>query len=1296
VCVVLSEPTFSRHHPAKEFVVPQLCPTAEELTQYLAGNVSDNQFEQLDEHIAACPSCQGQLEQISANSEPIVKLVSAAATVNSTSLPKDLRTCLEQIRQHRPRHQPIIGEADQISSQSPLVQIRDYRILSCIGEGGMGSVYHGFHTRLQRPVAIKVLRRDRVHKADAVQRFLREMEVVGRLEHPSIVKALDAGEQDGVHYLVMEYISGVDAYQLRRALGPMSIANCCEITLQAARALDYAHEQRILHRDIKSSNLMITTEGRVVLLDLGLAQFFGPTVESNLSKSDHAVGTLNYMAPEQLAGNSKISAAADIYSLGVTMCELLSGKKLPVRGPTSKLYPAVLKALPKLPPELDQLLGAMLAIDPTKRPRSMRDVVIQLTRFTSGSKLASLVEQYRTNILKASADASGSAVVAPPVQGEINTDKPSAEIETQENVIPKLAVTSSSMKKATSNALTPHQRFMRRRRAGLGAAALILLALPWILYSFVPWGALGARVAAHVPPNETEEVTVISGEEPPLVAATIPNAAEVPADPLSGQLDILTADEIPSQLLRDGRVQAENIQDKKRFTLESGINSLPLGEYRIYLDGPENLRQVENIVVASGAARRLNLTATLVQPFQYPSIPDQVGAFCTYHGTIEHAGLRKGEKVRYTLRLKVLAIEGNSPDGPVSKWLMVEALTHHATGDLIETGYLKIDSETWENEQRLKVVEGLVVASSPTIDQFLQDYFPALGTDKLVVPYSPDEDLLEIRASSALPDTRVSLQDFLVLYFGDETILAAHDTIKKLRPELPNLGERNTWLDTVDGGRGPIECHIVSSLKRKTDMKDVMAGYSMARSKQEPFGFLRLEVKSPLLTALCVVKTSSILSVKEEEIKGEIENLRKLVISPDVPMVESINFDIAQIPAENSTTTWRGYITVGLAPLQSITATATALGKESVGGVVGRWLEIEITSMRSLGAGRHWEKARILIDEEAYGRSEFRLLKGWVAVGDKTNVFEIPTDLNLDPVINARLTLLSEPGYNFIGATEVMSMLLGAEFTPQTYIGSLRPYIGGMNGNQARRVSFGERTLKNGQKLRVKIWQPPLNSKVDYEIARSNEIPFNIVDVDLEVTEPTKIKIKLGVESPSDKKADAQGVPFEENDDWADLAAQTSERVEKAQKENWRVWEWTTQERTLRVYAEFGGLVYFDRLNRGTKLRGNLGNILLKNRDGQLLQIPLSSLSADDIASLENGRYWPTARTVHKRYHGTLFNSEVINLERIPDLKSTKHTIDKLGDEDKSWVNTLKTTEFDNGAKNRSFMTDRVFADYSH
>ena len=98
---------------------------------------------------------------------------------------------------------------------------------------------------------------------------------------------------------------------------------------------------------------------------------------------------------------------------------------------------------------------------------------------------------------------------------------------------------------------------------------------------------------------------------------------------------------------------------------------------------------------------------------------------------------------------------------------------------------------------------------------------------------------------------------------------------------------------------------------------------------------------------------------------------------------------------------------------------------------MGRWLDIEITSMRSLGVGRHWEKARILIDEEAYSRGEFRLLKGWVAAGDKANVFEIPTDLNLDPIINARHTLLPEPGFDFIGATEVMSMLLGAEFTRQ-------------------------------------------------------------------------------------------------------------------------------------------------------------------------------------------------------------------------------------------------------------------------
>src|SRR5690606_13492072 len=125
-----------------------------------------------------------------------------------------------------------------------------------LGEGGMGAVYKARHTKLDKIVAIKVLPAERMKDKGAVARFEREMRAVGKLEHPNIVRAMDAGEAGGMHYLVMEYVQGVDLSQLVKQRGPLPIADACELIRQAAVGLDEAHDNGMVHRDIKPSNIM--------------------------------------------------------------------------------------------------------------------------------------------------------------------------------------------------------------------------------------------------------------------------------------------------------------------------------------------------------------------------------------------------------------------------------------------------------------------------------------------------------------------------------------------------------------------------------------------------------------------------------------------------------------------------------------------------------------------------------------------------------------------------------------------------------------------------------------------------------------------------------------------------------------------------------------------------------------------------------------------------------------------------------------------------------------------------------
>ena len=143
-----------------------------------------------------------------------------------------------------------------LSSSDP-GQLGPYRLLDKLGAGGMGTVYKAIHTRLDRVVAVKVLGKTRLDDAEAVARFEREMKAVGRLQHPHIVHATDADEEGGVHYLVMEFVEGIDLSVLQRRLGILPVAEACELIRQAAIGLEYVREHGLVHRDIKPSNLML-------------------------------------------------------------------------------------------------------------------------------------------------------------------------------------------------------------------------------------------------------------------------------------------------------------------------------------------------------------------------------------------------------------------------------------------------------------------------------------------------------------------------------------------------------------------------------------------------------------------------------------------------------------------------------------------------------------------------------------------------------------------------------------------------------------------------------------------------------------------------------------------------------------------------------------------------------------------------------------------------------------------------------------------------------------------------------
>lgn len=286
-------------------------------------------------------------------------------------------------------------------------QLGQYVILAKLGQGGMGTVYRALHARLKRTVALKVLSGRRAHEPQTLARFQREMEIVGKLDHPHLVRATDAGETAGHAYLVMDLIDGLDLHHLVTRVGPLPLADACDLIRQAAVGLQYVHAQGLVHRDIKPSNLLLGADGCVRVLDLGISRLYekGPDSE-RLTDSGQIMGTADYMAPEQGINSHAVDIRADVYSLGCTLYKLLTGQP-PFSGPEYDSYfkklfahvqtpvPPVGEVRPEVPDGLAAVLGRMLAKAPADRFATPGEVAEALRPFASGADPAALLARVR-------------------------------------------------------------------------------------------------------------------------------------------------------------------------------------------------------------------------------------------------------------------------------------------------------------------------------------------------------------------------------------------------------------------------------------------------------------------------------------------------------------------------------------------------------------------------------------------------------------------------------------------------------------------------------------------------------------------------------------------------------------------------------------------------------------------------------------------------------------------------------------------------------------------------------------
>ena len=300
-----------------------------------------------------------------------------------------------------------------IDVNQPLHTLGKYQIERKLGQGGMGTVYLARNTDLKKLVALKVLPRDKAKNPILVRRFKAEAQAAGQLEHPNIVSVYDTGEADGFLYIAMEYVEGIDLFEQVRRRGVIPVKRSIEIIKQVASALQHAYEHNIVHRDIKPSNLLLRHDGVVKVTDLGLARSIDDTLETNITRAGTTVGTVDYMAPEQARSSKSADVRSDIYSLGCTWYQMLTGEPPYAEGSlTNKLQAHALKPLPdprekneNIPEGLIAVLQRMTAKKPADRYQTPAELLedlanSKLTKAAFSNEIFSDLSDYDVDALQ--------------------------------------------------------------------------------------------------------------------------------------------------------------------------------------------------------------------------------------------------------------------------------------------------------------------------------------------------------------------------------------------------------------------------------------------------------------------------------------------------------------------------------------------------------------------------------------------------------------------------------------------------------------------------------------------------------------------------------------------------------------------------------------------------------------------------------------------------------------------------------------------------------------------------------
>lgn len=395
----------------------QECPSRLLLVDFLAGQLEPSEIEAIGEHLSHCSTCSGTVAAIWETKAPNSDLDLVGLELPSSSQKLSLAERTDYHRLHaklralrpaetvKPPPDSHIGATEGFEFRGVRIpaSIGQYDLEACLGQGAMGVVFRAWHRRLKRRKVLKILLPTHAHVPEYLRRFELEMAAVGALgEHPNVVRANDAAEVDGLYFIAMDFTPGTDVSTLISRVGALRVADACEIARQAALGLGYAHQSGILHRDVKPSNLLLTDEGVVKVLDLGLAAF-QEDANSEGVETDYVVGTADYLAPERWLAHRDTGPESDVYSLGCTLFKLLCGRvPFHERVPSSKrkrsahlrqAVPSLRSIRANVPAELDAMVARMMAKKPSDRIRSAAEVAEALEPWTAGADLRGLSKE---------------------------------------------------------------------------------------------------------------------------------------------------------------------------------------------------------------------------------------------------------------------------------------------------------------------------------------------------------------------------------------------------------------------------------------------------------------------------------------------------------------------------------------------------------------------------------------------------------------------------------------------------------------------------------------------------------------------------------------------------------------------------------------------------------------------------------------------------------------------------------------------------------------------------------------